>query len=415
MSPEKSQLQYLERYAEPEISVLTALDIGDYAHCLVIPAHRERPESIQQIWPHADPQLLMILVVNSWDADDDISQQMLQKLTREAGQQAGHLHYIRRTNRPDLLVVDRCHPGQLIPRPQGVGLARKIGADLALALICSGAVKSPLINSTDADVILPNNYFDLPTPKLSTAAILQPFRHYFDAELELASRLYDIAMYYYVRGLRFAGSGYAFHTIGSTLRINAKHYAQVRGFPKRNAAEDFYMLNKLAKTGQIKNHPGTAISIQARLSDRAPFGTGPALRAISSLGTPITEYGFYDPRVFDMLRIFLATADQLHNEDPETCFQAVPEILSWLKQSDLYQLLAKQRRSSNLVFQRFLRDWFDSFQTLKFIHFMRDQYLPSVAIDSICDGMVLPKAHIQNLESVRWLHRVLTEEPDPDL
>jgi len=46
---------------------------------------------------------------------------------------------------------------------------------------------------------------------------------------------------------------------------------------------------------------------------------------------------------------------------------------------------------------------------------MRDQYLPSVAIDSICDGMVLPKAHIQNLESVRWLHRVLTEEPDPDL
>ena len=209
MSPEKSQLQYLERYAEPEISVLTALDIGDYAHCLVIPAHRERPESIQQIWPHADPQLLMILVVNSWDADDDISQQMLQKLTREAGQQAGHLHYIRRTNRPDLLVVDRCHPGQLIPRPQGVGLARKIGADLALALICSGAVKSPLINSTDADVILPNNYFDLPTPKLSTAAILQPFRHYFDAELELASRLYDIAMYYYVRGLRFAGSGYA--------------------------------------------------------------------------------------------------------------------------------------------------------------------------------------------------------------
>ena len=415
MSPEKAQLQYLERYAEPEIHALEGLDIRRYAHCLVIPAHREPPESLIQVWPHADPGLLMIVVVNSWDSTDRISQLMLHNLTREPAQQSGHLHYIHRSARPDLIIVDRCLPGRLIPRRQGVGLARKIGADVALALICSGAIESPLINSTDADVVLPNNYFDTPAPALSTAAILQPFHHYFAAELELASKLYDISMYYYVRGLRYAGSGYAFHTIGSTLRINAKHYAQVRGFPKRNAAEDFYILNKLAKTGQIEINPGAAIRIQTRLSDRAPFGTGPALQTISSLAAPITDYAFYDPRVFHMLRIFLATAEQLHNQDPEICFRQTPEILNWLNHAGLRQLLGQQRRSLKPVFQRFLRDWFDGFQTLKFIHFMRDQYFPSMSLDSICDGTVLPEAHIQNLEAVRWLHRALTEEPDPGL
>ena len=412
MSLEKTAHQYLERYAESEISDLDDLDISGYAHCLVIPAHREESESVLRIWPHSDPKLLMILVVNSGTEEDSVSQQMFRNLTTGPSQQAGHLHYIRRSDSPDLIVVDRCHAGRLIPQRQGVGLARKIGADLALALICKGAIDSPLINSTDADVVLPNNYFDIPPLDITTAAILQPFRHHFDAELELASRLYDIAMNYYVRGLHYAGSAYAFPTIGSTLRINAKHYAQVRGFPKRNAAEDFYILNKLAKTGQIEISPGAAISIQARLSDRAPFGTGPALQTIKSLTAPMIDYEFYDPRVFYMLRIFLASADQLHNQDPEACFGHTPEILNWLNHSHLRGLLTQQRQSPNRVFQRFLRDWFDGFQTLKFIHFMRDNYFPSKNLNHICDGTVLPKAHIRDIDSVRWLHRLLTEATD---
>ena len=47
--------------------------------------------------------------------------------------------------------------------------------------------------------------------------------------------------------MKYARSPYAFHTIGSTMAVSANHYAKVRGFPKREAGEDFYLLNKLAK------------------------------------------------------------------------------------------------------------------------------------------------------------------------
>ena len=65
------------------------------------------------------------------------------------------------------------------------------------------------------------------------------------------SRLYEYSLRYYVAGLTYAQSPYAFHTIGSTMAVNAEHYASVRGFPRREAGEDFYLLNKLAKVGSV--------------------------------------------------------------------------------------------------------------------------------------------------------------------
>ena len=46
-------------------------------------------------------------------------------------------------------------------------------------------------------------------------------------------------MSYYVAGLAMAGSGYAHHSLGSTIAVHAKSYAAVRGYPKRSAGEDF--------------------------------------------------------------------------------------------------------------------------------------------------------------------------------
>ena len=43
------------------------------------------------------------------------------------------------------------------------------------------------------------------------------------------------------------------------------------------------MLNKIRKVTQIKSVAGAPIEIEARLSDRVPFGTGTNLMKISSL------------------------------------------------------------------------------------------------------------------------------------
>ena len=429
MKVDKALTHYLANHVEAEVAHLKEMSLPRYQHTLVVPAHRERIEDINRVWAHQDPGLLIILVVNSWDTFDQISTDLLTDLLHNASATLGNLSFVPRSAKPDLLVVDRCSPGRLLPRELGVGLARKIGADLALALINSGAITTNWIHSTDADVSLPPDYFSLPAPDRGDAAVIHSFQHRFSPELELASRLYDIAMHYYVLGLRWAGSRNSYHSIGSTLSISARHYARVRGFPRRNAGEDFYLLNKLVKSGRVSNagrfdvqpeHAGSVILIDARLSDRAPFGTGAALQTIAGLSAPITQYLYYDPRIFCLLRTFIQQlhqaqqTGQLFNRPPADCFADSPLIQRWLTDSGLHQMIVKQlgRRAEPHVLSRFLADWFDGFQTLKFIHYMRDAYYPSRGLNDICDGSVLPNMTVDCIGSVRALHQRLKGKLD---
>src|SRR5690606_17786041 len=86
--------------------------------------------------------------------------------------------------------------------------------------------------------------------------------------------LYEISLRSYEYGLAYAGSPYAFQTLGSTLALNPAAYAKVRGFPKRLAGEDFYILNKLIKIGPIYLRNDRCLQIKDRPSQRVPFGTG---------------------------------------------------------------------------------------------------------------------------------------------
>ena len=70
-------------------------------------------------------------------------------------------------------------------------------------------------------------------------------------------------------GLGFAGSPYAYHSVGSTLAVRAEAYAIVRGVPKRAAGEDFYLLDKLAKVTPIRVLTGEPVAIS--LGVRARF------------------------------------------------------------------------------------------------------------------------------------------------
>ena len=169
-----------------------------------------------------------------------------------------------------ILVVDRARPGHFLPKGQGVGLARKIGNDIALRLHAAGRVASPWIHNTDADVRLPNDYFDQTAtiPEAGNAAALYFFEHRFDADQTLAeaARLYEISLRYYTLGLAWAGSPYAYQAMGSCIAIRPEAYAAVRGFPRKNAAEDFYVLDKLAKVGSIVRLAGRPLLLEGRVS-----------------------------------------------------------------------------------------------------------------------------------------------------
>lgn len=393
----------------------------------MIPSHNESVDSIQELLllPETQGSALVILIVNrpdsmGADGDDLLLWNALHKRYPVIWRaDPGILLYGLPNTDNALLVVDRFSENQQIPQQQGVGLARKIGADIACRLIHDGKIASRWIHSTDADVRLPPGYFQSPDLHIDSAALIFPFQHHCpEPPLQPFIGLYEFKLRYYVAALQWSGSHYGFHTIGSLICINVDNYAQVRGFPKRNAGEDFYLLNKLAKTGQIRTLAEPTIQIEARLSRRVPFGTGPALFNIQSLQQPLEQYRFYHPQSFIDLAIWQGLAAPLWHARPHYqqrglrhTFKVLIEASDdfWMMDGGLKLSAANsatrqaerlaavlgslkldaflshgfRQCSTQQAFQKQLSDWFDGLKTLRFIHQMRDLYFENVCLSDL--------------------------------
>ena len=79
------------------------------------------------------------------------------------------------------------------------------------------------------------------------------------------------------------------------------------------------------------------------------------------------------------------------------------EIRGYCKVMKLDTLVSEQlkRQNKKTVFDKFLTDWFDGFKTLKFIHFMRDQFLPSVPFSRLGEAPFLASGPVTDLASWR--------------
>jgi len=407
----KAVKKYLASYAEPETRLLEDLFLlhsssheqpsqarmstPSFEQVMVIPAYRESRHffdrlSTSLLRNHA---VLLIVVINQPDTlirPDLDNQRLWDDICRDTGT-VREVENIKLRAVPGtdsaVLLVDRFNRLPL-PSKQGVGLARKIGADLALFLINCKAVSQHWIYCTDADTHLPADYFSalssLTTERsgpgatmTKPAAAVFPFHHLCDAnEIGRATRLYEQRLQQYVDGLQAANSPYGFHSLGSALAINAANYASVRGFPKRNGGEDFYLLNKTAKTGSILNLQGPEILIEARPSNRVPFGTGPAInRLLNEIALDEAQI-FYHPRVFKHLQTWLEVMPQTWSKPiddlalPKSTIQALNN-LGINKAIDS----ARQQSRSEEIYTRHMHTWFDGFRTLRFIHLLRDSKL----------------------------------------
>ncbi len=383
--------KYLRHYAEPEVSALANLKVPPCHYALAIPAYDEDHDFLQRMTPllkrHA---CLVILTINQPDslaapcsANRRLAQDLVRNLTVVNTSKDLTLHRVTDTS-SYVLTIDRFSPGLSIPKKQGVGLARKIAADIAVTLIQQNIIKYPWIYTTDCDAFLPDNYFTALDNRDDAAAAIYPFAHDCgDNALGKATKLYEFSLHYYQRGLQWAGSPYAFHTLGSTLAIQANHYCKVRGFPKRSGGEDFYLLNKLAKTGDILQLENPRITLVARLSRRVPFGTGPAVEKIIAMDNPEAEFTLYNPECFYQLKKLLdavkQTAGQLSGglAGIDGTTRKVIEAMGILAALTQARLQSKQPEQ----FLRHFNTWFDAFRTLKFIHLLRDAGLQNVNVE----------------------------------
>lgn len=388
--------KYFETYAFEDIRHWVRF-LGDqvFDECVVIPARKESQDfsaTLESLKAAADgKKILVILVVNaSIDSDEQTISDNLNLILQLAGRKAIQ-EAISLVKKDDLhlCIINRSIAPFLLPLKSGVGLARKMGADFAARLAEQKRIRSPWIYSTDADAVLPTDYFSaLPE---NTSSVVFPFIHESssqDPHTKLATKIYDLFLHYYPAGLRFAGSSYAFHTIGSCLAFRWETYLKVRGFPVREAAEDFYFLNKAAKIGKVRDASIKPIRLSGRLSDRVPFGTGPSIRKnILSLRSG-REIEFYDPEIFWVLKSLLSSFEVFVKTRKVKSWQEsflqderrglwILRICEEMKMPEAFEGLAtKNPKAANLELA--LSIWFDGFRTLKFIHRVRDLYLPSI-------------------------------------
>jgi hypothetical protein len=387
--------RYLERHKETGLPGLGG-DSPRWRQVLVLPAYRESPallDDLRQL-PAGPGRSLVILVLNRPDRDKDPLanaglRARIQQLMQDTGEGAPPL--LPLNDHSDLYLLDLETLHGATPASQGVGLARKAGCDLALEWMAQGIIGGEWICCTDADARLPDDYFTrLERIDANAVAAVFPFLHMADGPdtCERATALYELRLHHHVLGLEYAGSPYAYHSLGSCLAFSSSAYARVRGFPRRAGAEDFYLLNKLAKLGTVARPGGRPVRITSRLSARVPFGTGPAVQAIAARKQPEAAPVFYHPFCYEVLRALL---DAL----PRLATQPAQDLAALLGQQglspgqarlahDKLQALGLQKclehcrrqAGSSAQFLRYFHEWFDAFVVLKFIHALRDDGWP---------------------------------------
>jgi hypothetical protein len=455
--------KYLRQYAEPGTAAVNDIPASEpWQQVVVIPVCNESTQILCPL-PPGSGRSLMILVVNETEiaphhvsvANQDFAAELQTRFRMhwQSAAAAGLTLYHDPASSRDVLLVDRFSDGLKFPAKGGVGHARKTGADLAAYLTHQRRVRSPWIHCTDADVHLPQRYFTCSTALSAdsaqdTAALVYPFRHSIAANktggetpdshrhnIAQVTRLYEYSLRYYVAGLSFARSPYAFHTIGSTIAVNATHYAKVRGFPRRQAGEDFYLLNKLAKVGTIMQLSAETdcepIDIAARLSDRVPFGTGAAVGKIMALEDPAREFLLYHPSVFGLLRSWLGSLStfwQTRSSDIRAILSRNPVtdkrgsllyhsptdlqvLIDGLEESGAAEALQHAFRQSTdaIQFNKQIHTWFDAFRTLKLIHHLRDHRLPSISFETLL--MEFNPGHLLSHEPrLPCLHKTLRKD-----
>lgn len=402
MSVALARQRYLQRHIEPALPDCP-VSPTTWDRVLVIPAYRESATLLDRLvsLSAGRGRALVILVLNRPDSDPDpLANSALRNALAQL-QQHGHEALLRLAPQVDLYLHDLDRLSGPITASQGVGLARKVGCDIAYKWISDGAITSRWICSTDADARLPEDYFErLESMPGRAVAACYPFRHVagMDEPCNAATALYELRLHHHVLGLEFAGSPYAWHSLGSCLAVTHEAYAAVRGFPKRAGGEDFYLLNKLAKTGPVIRLTGACIELESRESRRVPFGTGPAVARISAADSPARLPLFYHPQSYEALRGVLAAAPLLQ----QAALADLPQFLAsagidpelaqagclTLEAMGVAAALAHCRRQgrSPAQFLRQFHQWFDAFRTLKFIHGLRGAGWPDQSLAAL-DGL----------------------------
>lgn len=360
---------------------------------------------------------LFLFVINNLESSSQEVKEDNQKLlwflrSIVAGNSLDQLSSDVRSKLMNIGLVDAASKGLEMPEKDGgVGFARKIGMDLALNYYDYTKSTTRILVCLDADCLVSENYLTeldkIGQQKFSAGYFEYEHRLPDDDEEKKAIITYEIFLRYYVHGLKYAASPYAFDTIGSTMFCDAESYIKIGGMNKKKAAEDFYFMEKLAKITDIKKISAAKVFPSARRSWRVPFGTGQRINRFFA-GTH-DENVLHNPKCFEILR-------QWHQLFFDENIYSSREYLTKAKEIDPFlfdflvcqsfqeawtKILNETNKVDQLKKQKYF--WFDGFRTMKLIHYLRDNGYPVVnMIEALNQMLTRQPSEITNDSSFSW-------------
>jgi hypothetical protein len=324
--------------------------------------------------------LVIVVLNNSENADKELVQNNL--ATREIlDSYKGNLN---------INYVDAFSSGKAIPKKlAGVGFARKIGLDLAITKFDYDSQSKKILFWLDADCEVAENYFSSITNKFNkdnlTSAVIE-YEHKIDDEKPESKAIvcYETFLRYFKLALTYAKSHYNYHAIGSTIVCDVVSYIKAGGMNSKQAGEDFYFLEKLAKQNKVVTIKEPLVYPSSRKSWRVPFGTGQ--RITRFLKNIQNEYLVYNPMCFELLRDWLSmfNSDSSINSDKiigeaKSINIHLYNFLAEHKFEESWNKILKNSDSTNEIRKQKIY-WFDAFRTLKLIHYLQDNLYPNINI-----------------------------------
>jgi hypothetical protein len=269
----------------------------------------------------------------------------------------------------------------------GVGYARKILMDTALSIF-SDQESDGIIVNTDADCLFTENYITAIENAFENSKAKHGVMHYehrIDTEenpiLAQGITEYELHLRYYKQALEWTNYPNVIHNIGSCMLCRASIYALEGGMNKRKAGEDFYFMNKLAKSHEFLEVKHASVLPSCRTSDRVPFGTGKAMN--DYIETQTVVFQSYDFGCFIALKDFISKVDLLYTQSFNELKNELNDLsFQFFESIDIDNNLLKIKKQSKDLehFKKNFFFWFDHLKALQFIHFCTDKQFPKISI-----------------------------------
>lgn len=375
--------QYFKRFSDFSIDIDTICTDKNLRTIYVIPCFKE-PEiiaTLNSLLACQKPKFasLVLIYINASEAAAQETKDFNKNTFKDVN------HFISE-NQTELLQFEVFLNNEFPQKHAGVGYARKTLMDTALKIFARNKTDGIIVN-TDADCFFTPNYFESIEKTFADSSIALAVMHYEhriseekDAVLAKGITEYELHLRYYKQALEWTGYPNVLETIGSCMVCLASVYALEGGMNKRKAGEDFYFINKLAKSRKSTTITAAAVLPSCRTSDRVPFGTGKAMNDYKTKETKMLLS--YDIECFIALRQMLEQVEMLYDKGFESL--ALDQTgKAYLKGISIEKNLEEIKKQSNNLArftERFFY-WFDHLKALQFIHYYTEHEFEKIAID----------------------------------